>query len=115
MIVDEISLVIQNIILETTGHEDEIKELLEEIFLFLEAPVREDWRFHKRLMINRSMNSHLLSLPLLGLVFSNSIHLEVASDSFCLLITSSWLLVFILYLFFIIFSQFNLYLWKGIH
>ena len=44
-----------------------------------------------------------------------SIHLEVASDSFCFLINSSWLLVFILYVFFMIFSGFNLYCWKGIH
>merc|ERR1712177_119504 len=43
------------------------------------------------------------------------IHLEVASNSFCLLINSSWLLVFVLYLFFMIFSGFNLYCWKGIH
>ena len=51
----------------------------------------------------------------LGLVFWNSIHLEVASDSFCFLINSSWLLVFILYVFFIILSGFNLNCWKGIH
>ena len=51
----------------------------------------------------------------MGLVFWNSIHLEVASDSFCFLINSSWLLVFILYVFFMIFSGFNLYCWKGIH
>jgi hypothetical protein len=38
----------------------------------------------------------------LGLVFWNSIHLEVASDSFCFLINSSWLLVFILYVFFLL-------------
>ena len=50
-----------------------------------------------------------------NLVFWNSIHLEVASNSFCLLINSSWLLVFILYVFFMIFSGFNLYSWKGIH
>merc|ERR1711974_201439 len=50
-----------------------------------------------------------------NLVFWNSIHLEVASNSFCLLINSSWLLVFILYVFFMIFSGFNLYCWKGIH
>ena len=41
--------------------------------------------------------------------------MEVASDSFCFLINSSWLLVFILYVFFMIFSGFNLYCWKGIH
>ena len=43
------------------------------------------------------------------------IHLEVASDSFCFLINSSWLLVFILYVFFMIFSGFNLFCWKWIH
>merc|ERR1712062_97202 len=52
---------------------------------------------------------------LLGLVFQNSIHLEVASSPFCFLINSSWLLVFILYLFFVVLSGFNLYCWKGIH
>ena len=50
-----------------------------------------------------------------NLVFWNSIHLEVASDSFCFLINSSWLLVFILQVFFMIFSGFNLYCRKGIH
>ena len=49
------------------------------------------------------------------LVFWNSIHQEVASDSFCFLINSSWLLVFILYVFSLFFSGFNLYCWKGIH
>merc|ERR1712151_1477933 len=42
-------------------------------------------------------------------------HLEVASDSFCFLINSSWLLVFILYVFSLSLSGFNLYCWKGIH
>ena len=41
----------------------------------------------------------------MGLVFWNSIHLEVASDSFCFLINSSWLLVFILFMI----------CWKGIY
>merc|ERR1712007_191917 len=50
-----------------------------------------------------------------GLVFWNSIHLEVASNPFCLLINSSWLLAFVLCVFFMIFSGFNLYCWKGIH
>merc|ERR1712003_322187 len=50
-----------------------------------------------------------------GLVFCISIHLEVASNPFCLLINSPWLLVFALCLFFMIFSGFNLYSWKGIH
>merc|ERR1711976_499105 len=44
-----------------------------------------------------------------------SIHQEVASGSFCFLINCSWLLVFVLYVFFIFFSGFNLYCWKGIH
>merc|ERR1711920_204105 len=40
---------------------------------------------------------------------------EVASNPFCLLINSPWLLAFVLYLFFMILSGFNLYCWKGIH
>merc|ERR1712086_1073401 len=43
------------------------------------------------------------------------IHLEVASDSFSFLINSSWLLVFILYVFSLFISGFNLNCWKGIH
>ena len=57
----------------------------------------------------------LSCIRLLGLVFWNSIHLEVASDSFCFLCNCSWLLVFILYVFLFILSGFNLYCWKGIH
>merc|ERR1711865_516013 len=49
------------------------------------------------------------------LVFWNSIHQEVASDSFCFLINSPWPLVFNLYVFSLFFSGFNLYCWKGIH
>ena len=37
------------------------------------------------------------SLPHVRLVFWNSIHLEVASDSFSFLINSSWLFVFMFY------------------
>ena len=48
----------------------------------------------------------------LALVFWKSIRLEVASDSYCFLINSSWLLVFILYVFFMIFSGFNLFCWS---
>ena len=55
------------------------------------------------------------SLPHVRLVFWNSIHLEVASDSFSFLINSSWLLVFILYVFSLFQGGFNLYCWKGIH
>merc|ERR1739836_233898 len=50
-----------------------------------------------------------------GLVFWNSIHLEVASNPFCLLCNCPWLLVFALCLFFMILSGFNLYCWSGIH
>merc|ERR1711862_420753 len=49
------------------------------------------------------------------LVFWNSIHQEVASGPFCLLVNSSWPLVFALCLFFLFLSGFNLYCWKGIH
>ena len=42
-------------------------------------------------------------------------HQEVVSDSFCFLINSSWLLVFILLVFSFIFTGFNLYCWKGIN
>ena len=42
-------------------------------------------------------------------------HQEVASDSFCFLINSSWLLAFILSVFSLFFSGLNLYCWKGIH
>ena len=72
------------------------------------------------LMIIKHWIFHLILFPFfcnscLGLVFWNSIHLEVASDSFCLLCNCSWLLVFILLVFYMIFSGFNLYCWKGIH
>ena len=66
-------------------------------------------------MIQRLVSCSNLVFRLLGLVFWNSIHVEVASDSFCFLCNCSWLLVFILYVFFMIFSGFNLYCWKGIH
>merc|ERR1711937_350192 len=42
-------------------------------------------------------------------------HQEVASNPFCLLAKSPWLLVFALYLFFLTLSGINLYCWKGIH
>merc|ERR1712037_848016 len=44
-----------------------------------------------------------------------SIHLEVASGPFCLLVNSPWLLVFALCIFFLSLSGFNLYCWRGIH
>merc|ERR1712157_131214 len=40
---------------------------------------------------------------------------EVASGPFCLLVNSSWLLVFALCVFFLSLSGFNLYCWRGIH
>merc|ERR1712217_226960 len=43
------------------------------------------------------------------------IHLEVASGPFCLLINSSWPLVFILYVFSFFLLGFIFYCWKGIH
>merc|ERR1712136_694008 len=49
------------------------------------------------------------------LLFWNSIHQEVASGPFCLLVNSPWLLVFALSLFLVSLSGFNLYCWKGIH
>merc|ERR1712194_504624 len=57
----------------------------------------------------------VLYSTLLRLVFSSSIHLEVASGPFCLLVNSPWLLVFILSYFFLSLSGFNLYCWKGLH
>merc|ERR1712113_209052 len=64
----------------------------------------------KRLSINTLSSSSWLRL-----VFWKSIHLEVASGPFCLLINSSWLLVFALCIFFLSLSGFNLYCWRGIH
>merc|ERR1712137_753539 len=49
------------------------------------------------------------------LVFWNSIHLEVASGPFCLLLHSPWPLVFALCLFELFLSFVNLYCWKGLH
>merc|ERR1711985_203272 len=54
------------------------------------------------------------SFSFLRLGFSNSIHHEVASGPFCLLVNSPWLLVFAL-LFFLYVLGLNLYCWKGIH
>merc|ERR1711977_772250 len=49
------------------------------------------------------------------LVFWKSIHLEVASGPFCLLVNSPWLLVFALCVFYLSLFGFNLYCWRGIH
>merc|ERR1712063_36124 len=59
--------------------------------------------------------SLVLYSTLLRLVFSSSIHLEVASGPFCLLVNSPWLLIFALSYFFLSLSGFNLYCWKGLH
>merc|ERR1712164_84076 len=48
------------------------------------------------------------------LYFGFSIHQEVASGPFCLLVNSPWLLVFALFLFHYVLAL-NLYCWKGIH
>ena len=45
----------------------------------------------------------------------HSIHPDISSSPFCLLINSSWLLVFILNVFFLTLSSFNLYCWKSIY
>merc|ERR1711966_31146 len=50
----------------------------------------------------------------MGFIISISIHEEVASGPFCLLVNSPWLLVFAL-LFFLYVLGLNLYCWKGIH
>ena len=75
------------------------------------------WEMNFYLIVNSLvLRSCLKTCPFhLRLVFRNSIHQEVASDSFCFLINSSWLLVFILYVFSLFFSGFNIYWWKGIH
>merc|ERR1711933_11997 len=57
----------------------------------------------------------MLEIISLRLVFSRKFHLEVASDPFCFLINSSWLLVFVLLYFSLFFSGFNLYCSKGLH
>merc|ERR1712085_200146 len=49
------------------------------------------------------------------LIFWYSIHQEVASGPFCLLVNSHWLLVFAVCLFLLSLLGFNIYCWKGIH
>merc|ERR1712151_1308409 len=71
-------------------------------------------RLHGDRLKISNVNSYS-SFSLLRLVFWKSIHLEVASGSFCFLINSSWLLVFVLYVFSLSLSGFNLYCWRGIH
>ena len=83
------------------------------IFLFLYSLFHRyllDRRFYllKKLFSTTEKEQHQL------LYLGFSIHQEVASDSFCFLINSSWLLVFILFLFLYALGL-NLYCWKGIH
>lgn len=59
--------------------------------------------------------SFIFKLDSLPLVFWKSKHLEVASDSFCFLINSSWLLIFALIIVLFIFTGFNIYCCTGIH
>merc|ERR1712196_293297 len=48
-------------------------------------------------------------------LFIPTFHQEVASGPFCFLINSFWLLIFVLCVFSLSLSGFNLYCWKGIH
>merc|ERR1711976_1006608 len=49
-----------------------------------------------------------------NIIFWKSIHLEVASGPFCLLVNSPWLLVFALVIILLVFTGFNIYCWAGI-
>ena len=63
-------------------------------------------------MLGFSFRQAIISTSISRLIFW---HQEVASGPFCFLVNSSWLLVFILLVFSIFISGFNLYCWKGIH
>ena len=67
--------------------------------------------------INRQIQSlqAVNCLSISYLFISCIFHLEVASVSFCFLINTSQSLVYILCVFNLFFSFFNLYCWKGIH
>ena len=67
------------------------------------------------LSFSSSHSSFIVFISAWRLVFWNSIHMEVASDSFCFLVYSSWLLVFILYVFNLFFLSLNIFCWKGFH
>jgi len=58
--------------------------------------------------------SYTFIFTFINIIFWKSIHLEVASESFCLLINSSWLLIFTLIIILFIFTGFNIYCWTGI-
>ena len=72
---------------------------------------------HKTRKLHQVPQEGIHLMQLCGVTFNPAFfifHLEVASDSFCFLINSSWLLVFILFLFLHALGL-NLYWWKGIH
>merc|ERR1712137_359153 len=69
------------------------------VFLFLRSLERITI-FGISLLIRNTINT-LSSSSWLRLVFWKSIHLEVASGPFCLLVNSPWLLVFALCIFFL--------------
>merc|ERR1712107_763778 len=60
------------------------------------------------------VNNLLLMVYNSNIIFWKSIHLEVASGPFCLLINSPWLFVFALIIILFIFTGFNIYCWAGI-
>merc|ERR1712217_741201 len=72
-------------------------------------------RYSFSYLIFISFRNMFLSNMVCRLVFWKSIHLEVASGPFCLLVNSSWLLVFALCVFYLSLFGFNLYCWRGIH
>ena len=80
---------------------------------------RQDSRFLDDITFDfsllRLLSSYRIYFQVLNFFIFPEGHQEVASDSFCFLINSSWLLVFILYVFSLFFLGFNIYCWKGIH
>jgi len=76
---------------------------------------REHLSFSLFLSFSSSHSSFIVFISAWRLVFWNSIHLEVASGPFCLLLHSPWPLVFALCLFELFLSFINLYCWKGLH
>merc|ERR1711959_856972 len=68
----------------------------------------------KKLTEENNIEHIHFSFPTLGSRFIFW-HQEVASGPFCFLVNSPWLLVFILLVFSLFISAFNLYCWKGIH
>merc|ERR1711908_150104 len=68
--------------------------------------------FLRKLFFPHSFSNCLF--PNFRILFWKSIHLEVASGPFCLLVNSPWLLVFALVIILLIFTGFNIYCWAGI-